>query len=68
MGPNTSFSLEREGPIAKTVLGGVVTLTDALASGEIVVDSNEALVTQLFESLTDFRVFPLIEPHGASVK
>ncbi len=50
------------------VLGGVVTLTDALASGEIVVDGDKALVTQLFESLTDFRVFPLIEPHGASVK
>ena len=47
------------------MLGGVVAFADVFTGGDIVVDGDETLVAELFESLTEFRIFPLIEPHDA---
>ena len=49
-------------------LGGVISFADATQSGEIVVDGDESLVAHLFESLTEFRMFPIIEPLAERVR
>ena len=45
-------------------LGGVASFSDSLDQGNITVEGNQSLVLELFDLLTEFRLFPIIEPHG----
>ena len=45
-------------------LGGVASFSDSLDQGNIMVDGDQSLVLELFDLLTEFRLFPIIEPHG----
>ncbi|HAX04351.1 MAG TPA: hypothetical protein DCX77_01645, partial [Acidimicrobiaceae bacterium] len=45
-------------------LGGVVSFSDALAQGDVTIDGNQSVVLELFDLLTEFLLFPIIEPHG----
>ena len=45
-------------------LGGVASFSDALTAGDVVINGDQSLVLELFDSLTEFRLFPIIEPHG----
>lgn len=45
-------------------LGGAISLSDALHQNDVTIDGDESLVLELFESLTEFRLFPIIEPHA----
>ena len=45
-------------------LGGAISLSDALHQNDVTIDGDESLVLELFDSLTEFRLFPIIEPHA----
>ena len=45
-------------------LGGVASFSDALDQGTVMIDGNPSPVLELFDLLTEFRLFPIIEPHG----
>ena len=45
-------------------LGGLVSFSDSLAQGDIAIDGDQAVVLELFDLLTDFLLFPIIEPHA----
>ncbi len=45
-------------------LGGIKSFTEALKDGDLIIEGNQSLVLTLFSQLTNFRLFPIIEPHG----
>ena len=49
--------------ILADALGGMISFSDAFHQKDVAIDGDESLVLELFESLTEFRLFPIIEPH-----
>ena len=44
------------------VLAAVGSIAEAISGGELSVQGDESVVVHLFESMTEFRIFPIIEP------
>ena len=57
-----SVTLNRH--VLADTLGGIVSFSDSLAQGDITIDGDQAVVLELFDLLTDFLLFPIIEPHA----
>ena len=42
----------------------MTSFSDALHQKNVAIEGDESLVLKLFDSLTEFRLFPVIEPHA----
>tara|TARA_B100000579_G_scaffold435779_1_gene459903 strand:- start:2259 stop:2621 length:363 start_codon:yes stop_codon:yes gene_type:complete len=61
---NAAASVVLTRHVLADTLGGIISFSDAFAQGDITIEGDESVVLELFDLLTEFLLFPIIEPHG----